>query len=187
MKTTMLRRSVLSVAGLAFAGGVVAGPVTGVLASGPAVAADRVSAVAVAQPSGGQSHVDLGDEQKANVRAIVAATKKNGLDERAAVISVATAMQESKLKNLGDLGAANDHDSLGLFQQRPTSGWGSPDEITDPEYATTAFQKALKDVPGWHELPLTVAAQKVQVSAYPDAYAQWESQATDLVGQYWNA
>ncbi|MFC0565716.1 hypothetical protein ACFFHU_16455, partial [Plantactinospora siamensis] len=85
------------------------------------------------------------------------------------------------------LGDANDHDSLGLFQQRPTSGWGSPEQITNPQYATTAFQKALKDVPGWQDMPLTDAAQKVQVSAYPDAYAQWESQAADLTAQYWNS
>jgi hypothetical protein len=135
---------------------------------------------------GAQSRIDLSDEQKANAKAIVDATKKAGMDERAAVISVATSLQESKLQNLGHLGDQNDHDSLGLFQQRPTSGWGTPEQITDPQYSTTAFLNGLKAVDGWHDMPLTEAAQKVQVSAYPDAYAQWEQQAADLVGQYWN-
>ncbi|MEO3818824.1 hypothetical protein ABGB21_19705, partial [Plantactinospora sp. B24E8] len=125
-------------------------------------------------------------EQADNVKAIVKATKKAGLDERAAVIAVGTSLQESKLENLGDLGANNDHDSLGLFQQRPSSGWGSPDQIMDREHATTAFLDGLKQVDGWHDLPLTVAAQKVQVSAYPDAYAKWENQAADLVANAWN-
>jgi hypothetical protein len=90
------------------------------------------------------------------------------------------------LQNLGSLGAANDHDSLGLFQQRPSSGWGTPQQIMDPQYATTAFLNGLKQVNGWQDMPLSAAAQAVQVSAYPDAYAQWEAQAADLVGQYWN-
>ncbi|MEN3616248.1 hypothetical protein AAH979_43140 [Plantactinospora sp. ZYX-F-223] len=135
---------------------------------------------------GEQSRIAVSGEQSDNVRAIVKATKKAGLDERAAVIAVGTSLQESKLENLGHLGDRNDHDSLGLFQQRPSSGWGSPDQITDPEYSTTAFLKGLKQVDGWHDLPLTVAAQKVQVSAYPDAYAQWEDQAADLVANAWN-
>ncbi|MFB9237832.1 hypothetical protein ACFFWC_20100 [Plantactinospora siamensis] len=200
MKTTLMRKTVLSVAGMAFAGGLVAGPVTGAMAADthsakPAAAA--VQTVSDDKPDAGklsphgtqgaQSRIDLSDEQKTNAKAIVAATKANGLDERAAVISIATALQESKLQNLGNLGDANDHDSLGLFQQRPTSGWGSPEQITNPQYATTAFQKALKQVPGWQDMPLTDAAQKVQVSAYPDAYAKWESQAADLTAQYWNS
>ncbi|TDB79013.1 hypothetical protein, partial [Micromonospora sp. KC721] len=136
---------------------------------------------------GAQSKITLNDEQTANVKAIIAATKKAGLPERAAVISIATSLQESKLENLGHLGDRNDHDSLGLFQQRPSSGWGTPEQITDPEYSTLAFLKGLKQVDGWQDMPLTEAAQTVQVSAYPDAYAQWEQQAADLVAQYWNS
>jgi hypothetical protein len=90
-------------------------------------------------------------------------------------------MQETKLHNYGSLGAANDHDSLGLFQQRPSSGWGSPDQIMDPNYAATAFLKSLTQVSGWENMPLTDAAQAVQVSAFGDRYAQWEKQASDLV------
>ncbi|MEU8017978.1 hypothetical protein AB0B74_18670 [Micromonospora parva] len=183
---TIFRKSMLSVAGLAFAGGVFAGPIAA--HANPAVGA-KPAAVAVqsAKPQGEQSHITLNDEQTANVKAIIAATKKAGLPERAAVISIATSLQESKLENLGHLGDMNDHDSLGLFQQRPSSGWGTPEQITDPEYSTTAFLKGLKQVDGWQDMPLTVAAQTVQVSAYPDAYAQWEQQATDLVAQHWNS
>uniref|UniRef100_UPI003D708957 hypothetical protein n=1 Tax=Verrucosispora sp. NA02020 TaxID=2742132 RepID=UPI003D708957 len=136
---------------------------------------------------GTQSHIDLDNEQIANAKAIIAATKKADMDERAAVIAIGTAFQESKLQNLGHLGARNDHDSQGLFQQRPSSGWGTVEQITDPEYSTLAFLKGLKQVDGWQDMPLTVAAQTVQVSAFPDHYAQWEQQAADLVAAHWNS
>ncbi|SCL26734.1 hypothetical protein [Micromonospora inyonensis] len=134
---------------------------------------------------GAQSRIPLDDAQLANARAIVETARETGVGERGAVIGVATALQESKLYNLGHLGAINDHDSQGLFQQRPSSGWGTPEQITDPEYASTAFFEALKGVGGWRQAPLTVAAQTVQVSAYPFAYAQWEEQAADIVQQVW--
>ncbi len=136
---TIFRKSMLSVAGLAFAGGVFAGPIAHV-----ANPVDKPVAVAVQADKpdtskliphgtqGDQSHITLNDEQTANVKAIIAATKKAGLPERAAVISIATSLQESKLENLGHLGDMNDHDSLGLFQQRPSQGWGTPEQITDP-------------------------------------------------------
>ncbi len=212
-QTSFVRKSVLGVAGLVFVGGAVAGPAVAAQAA-PEHASVSVSQSVMAdkhdsdkgkskdaksvkgKPSrdrlvphgvqGVQSSIPVSGEQAGNVKAIVKATKKAGLDERAAVIAVGTSLQESKLENLGHLGAANDHDSLGLFQQRPSSGWGSPDQITDPEYATTAFLKGLREVDGWHDLPLTVAAQKVQVSAFPDAYAKWENQAADLVANAWN-
>ncbi|MCI4065275.1 hypothetical protein MRQ36_22980 [Micromonospora sp. R77] len=193
---TMLRKSVLGIAGLAFAGGLAAGPLhhgdtTPVTSMTPvaAVQADKpdTSKLIPHGVQGSQSHVDLNDEQTANAKAIIAATKKAGLPERAAVISIATSLQESKLENLGHLGDRNDHDSLGLFQQRPSSGWGTPEQITDPEYSTLAFLKGLKQVDGWQDMPLTDAAQTVQVSAYPDAYAQWEQQAADLVAQHWTS
>lgn len=99
---------------------------------------------------------------------------------RGIIIALATAMQESQLTNLGDLGAKNDHDSLGLFQQRPSSGWGTPAQVTDPVYASTKFYKKLLTIDGWEKMPLTQAAQKVQISAYPDAYAKWEQNATNV-------
>ncbi|MFI7071011.1 hypothetical protein [Micromonospora sediminicola] len=192
--STMLRKSILGIAGLTVAGGLAAGP----LNHSDGTPAPRESAVAVQSRldtatliphgvQGAQSHIDLTDEQTANAKAIIAATKKAGMDERAAVISIATALQESKLENLGHLGDRNDHDSQGLFQQRPSSGWGTVEQITDPEYSTTAFLKALKQVDGWQDMPLTVAAQTVQVSAYPDHYAQWEQQAADIVAAHWNS
>ncbi|MDO3704904.1 hypothetical protein Q3W71_24870 [Micromonospora sp. C28SCA-DRY-2] len=134
---------------------------------------------------GAQSRIPLDDAQLANARAIIDVAKKTGVGERGAVIGIATSLQESKLYNLGHLGMYNDHDSQGLFQQRPSSGWGTPEQITDPEYASTAFFTALKNVGGWQDLPLTAAAQTVQVSAYPFAYAQWEEQAADIVAQLW--
>ncbi|MFC0032150.1 hypothetical protein ACFFMM_21775 [Micromonospora chaiyaphumensis] len=193
---SMLRKSVLGVAGLAVAGGLAAGPLnhhevapSAGLSEAAVVQADKPDAGTLIPHGvqGAQSRIDLSDEQVGNAKAIIAATKKAGLPERAAVISIATSLQESKLENLGHLGDANDHDSLGLFQQRPSSGWGTPEQITDPEYSTLAFLKGLKQVDGWDKMPLTEAAQTVQVSAYPDAYAQWEQQAADIVGQYWNS
>ncbi|MEU3458093.1 hypothetical protein ABZ671_31575 [Micromonospora sp. NPDC006766] len=134
---------------------------------------------------GAQSRIPLDNAQVDNAKAIVQAAKETGVGERGAVIGVATSLQESKLYNLGNLGAYNDHDSEGLFQQRPSSGWGTPEQITNPDYASKAFFDALKNVGGWQNLPLTTAAQTVQVSAYPYAYAQWESQAADIVQQLW--
>ncbi|AXO36416.1 hypothetical protein [Micromonospora sp. B006] len=189
---TILRKSILGIAGLAFTGGVFAGPVAAHAADTTTASVKPVSVSVQGDKliphgvQGNQSRIDLNDEQTKNVKAIIAATKKAGMDERAAVVSIATALQESKLENLGHLGDRNDHDSQGLFQQRPSSGWGTVEQITDPEYSTTAFLKGLKQVDGWQDMPLTKAAQTVQVSAYPDHYAQWEQQAADLVAQHWN-
>ncbi len=120
-------------------------------------------------------------EQLSNAKAIVDAGKAMGLPPRAWTIAVATSLQESNLKNLGHLGERNDHDSQGLFQQRPSSGWGTVEQITNPTYSATAFYKGLVDVSGWQSMPLTTAAQKVQVSAYPDHYAKHETQAGDTI------
>jgi len=120
-------------------------------------------------------------EQLSNAKAIVDAGKAMGLPPRAWTIAVATSLQESNLKNLGNLGERNDHDSQGLFQQRPSSGWGTVEQITNPTYSATAFYKGLVEVSGWQSMPLTTAAQKVQVSAYPDHYAKHESQAGDII------
>lgn len=197
LNTMLVRRTVLGVAGVAFAGGVLAGPVTDTPTPAPAVVPVSASAVAGGGPDaktviphgvrGEQSRIPLDAEQTANVKSIIAATKKAGMDERAAVVAIATSLQESKLENLGHLGDRNDHDSQGLFQQRPSSGWGTVEQITDAEYSTTAFLKSLKQVDGWRDMPLTQAAQTVQVSAYPDHYAQWEQQAADLVTQHWTS
>ncbi|MFI5487129.1 MULTISPECIES: hypothetical protein [Micromonospora] len=193
---TIMRKSVLGIAGLAVAGGLAAGPLNHA-DSTPTTGPAAVAMVEAGKPDmakliphgvqGEQSRIDLGDEQVDNVKAIIAATKKSDMDERAAVVAIATALQESKLENLGHLGDRNDHDSQGLFQQRPSSGWGTVEQITDPEYSTMAFLKGLKQVDGWQDMPLTKAAQTVQVSAYPFHYAQWEQQAADLVAEHWNS
>ena len=122
-------------------------------------------------------------EQVGNAAVIVAVGRQQAVPPRGWVIAVATAMQESGLRNLGNLGKRNDHDSLGLFQQRPSAGWGTPAQILNPTYASTKFYAALKRVPNWQSLPLTVAAQKVQRSAYPDRYAAHEADATQVVAQ----
>ncbi|MEV1321259.1 M23 family metallopeptidase [Micromonospora arborensis] len=134
----------------------------------------------VTTPSGTTGRYDT--EQVHHAQVIVTVGVQHGIPVRGQVIAVATALQESGLRNLGHLGENNDHDSLGLFQQRPSQGWGTPAQIMDPEYAAGAFFGRLVTVAGWQSLPLTIAAQTVQRSAYPDAYAKWEGDATALVG-----
>jgi peptidoglycan DL-endopeptidase CwlO len=119
----------------------------------------------------------LSADQRANAQTIIGVAKGMGLPPRAWLIGLATAMQESQLRNIG----YGDRDSLGLFQQRPSQGWGSPAQVTNPAYAATAFFQHLQAVPGWDTLPVTVAAQTVQRSAFPDAYARWEGLAAKLV------
>ena len=124
-----------------------------------------------------QSSIAVTPEQTANVAVIVSVVKARGLPLRAAVIAVGTAVQESVLRNI-DYG---DRDSLGLFQQRPSQGWGTPEQILDPVYSTGKFLNGLVGVPGWETMELTVAAQAVQRSGFPDAYAKWELLAAQLV------
>lgn len=124
---------------------------------------------------------DYGASQIRNAAIIIKVGSDLKLPPRAWVIAVATAMQESGLTNLGNLGANNDHDSLGLFQQRPSTGWGTPAQVMDPVYASTKFYQKLKTIKGWQNMSLTRAAQAVQVSAYPDAYAKHERVATQIV------
>ncbi|GAB2900806.1 heavy metal transporter [Streptomyces mayteni] len=115
-------------------------------------------------------------QQAANAATIEAVASARGLPERAVTIAVATAMQESELRNI----EFGDRDSLGLFQQRPSQGWGTEDEVLDPVYAAGAFYDALVEVPDYESLPLAEAAQEVQRSAFPDAYARHEEDATLL-------
>ena len=114
-------------------------------------------------------------EQVANAAAIVAAGRE--IPRRGWVIAVATAIQESALRAL----PGGDRDSVGLFQQRPSQGWGTAKQLQDPAYASEKFYAALAQVPGWEQMALTEAAQAVQRSAYPQAYAKHETAATALV------
>ncbi|MGW0573391.1 heavy metal transporter [Streptomyces tauricus] len=115
-------------------------------------------------------------EQAVNAATITAVGTNRGMPERAVTIALATALQESALRNLGH----GDRDSLGLFQQRPSQGWGTEREILDPAYAAGEFYEHLDKVPDYADLPLTVAAQRVQRSGFPEAYAKHEPDATLL-------
>ena len=132
----------------------------------------------------GAAPAGLSPEQARNAGVIVAVGERMPVPVRGWVIAIATALQESSLINHGDLGRHNDHDSLGLFQQRPSQGWGTPEQVMNPEYAAESFYERLLAVSGWERLPLTVAAQRVQRSAYPDAYATHEARATAIVAAY---
>ncbi len=125
----------------------------------------------------GEARLGLTAAQLQHASTINAVGLHRQVPERGRVIAVATAYQESSLRNIdhGDL------DSLGLFQQRPSQGWGTAAEIMDPVYAAGAFYDALLAVPDWQTRPLTEAAQAVQRSAFPDAYARWEDDARTLV------
>jgi hypothetical protein len=129
----------------------------------------------------GQTSFKLDKTQRANAAAIVKAGRDMKLPPRAMVMAVACAMQESTLHNYGNLGASNDHDSQGLFQQRPSSGWGTPAQVTNAHHAAQSFLKRLVAIHGWYKLPLTEAVQQVQVSAFPQAYAKWEAFAANVV------
>ncbi|MFB9235910.1 hypothetical protein ACFFWC_10180 [Plantactinospora siamensis] len=113
--------------------------------------------------------VSLGPDQMANAATIAAVGARRQVPEQAVVVALATAFQESRLHNL----AGGDRDSVGLFQQRPSQGWGTPEQIRDPRYAAERFYSALLKVHGWQGMRVTEAAQRVQRSAFPEAYQQW--------------
>lgn len=141
-------------------------------------------------PSSPDTIVSMTPEMERNARTIVAVGRSLGVDEYGLVIALATAAQESTLRNLdwGDL------DSVGLFQQRPSAGWGSVAQLTTPEYSArlffggqhnpnTGITNGLLDIPGWRSMTVTQAAQAVQISAFPDAYAKWEGSARAWLAQ----
>ncbi|UEJ82806.1 C40 family peptidase [Brachybacterium halotolerans subsp. kimchii] len=129
-------------------------------------------------------------ESLALVAQIMKAGEKSGVGERGQLIGIMTAMQESTLQNL----TGGDRDSVGAFQQRPSQGWGTAEQLADPSYAATAFFEGvdaangshipgLKDVDGWQDMSLTDAAQAVQRSGYPGAYAKHENTARTLMAK----
>jgi hypothetical protein len=128
---------------------------------------------------GTQQYFTANAAQWANAKTIVAVAEQRGMPLYAAVIAMSTAMQESSLTNLT---VATNADSLGLFQQRPSQGWGTAAQITDPSYATNAFLAALEVyAPNYADQALWVSAQAVQRSGYPTAYAQWQDQSAKMV------
>jgi hypothetical protein len=124
----------------------------------------------------GSRRADLSLGQASNAATIVAVAVRRDLPARAATIALATAMQESKLHNI----SYGDRDSLGLFQQRPSQGWGTKDQVLDPVHAAGAFYDALVRIPSYQTLPINTAAQDVQHSGHPDGYAQHEASARAL-------
>lgn len=160
-------------------------PLAAVLDDTPAVAACTNTSSAGGTSSTGRAGAvgKWTSAQVAHAATIVAVGQRTGVPARGWVIAVATAMTESHLTNHGDLGDRNDHDSLGLFQQRPSQNWGTPTQLQNPAYAAGAFYKALRRVARWETLPLTVAAQRVQRSAFPDRYAAFENDAETVVAK----
>ena len=132
----------------------------------------------------------MSEEMRLNAQTIVSVGRNAGVSDAGLVVALAAAAQESGLRNV-DYG---DRDSLGLFQQRPSVGWGTPEQVMDPVRASLAFfggasnpnpdvTRGLLDVPGWESMTVTQAAQAVQISAYPDHYAKWETSARAWLSQ----
>lgn len=128
--------------------------------------------------------IALTAEMATNAKTIIRVGRSLGVPSYGLVVALAAAAQESGLRNLN----YGDRDSLGLFQQRPSTGWGSPAQILDTGYAAKLFfggpqnpnaanTRGLLDIPGWQSKTVTQAAQSVQLSAFPDAYAKWETGA----------
>ena len=146
------------------------GAVTAVLGNSGAAASCTIAGA----PTNGVTGYE--PDQITNAALIAAVGKQMQVPEQGIVTAIATAIQESQLRNLDH----GDRDSLGLFQQRPSQGWGTPAQITDPTYAATAFYRHLLAVPGWQHMTLNDAAQTVQRSATPNAYGQHELPARAL-------
>jgi len=148
----------------------------------PSSSSASSSQTSTRQPVSGRV-TSLNDSQKGHARTVIAVGRELGVPDYGIVIALATAMQESSFRNIT---RAVDHDSLGLFQQRPY-WWGTPEQLTDPAYASRAFYQGVRidgrrslgllQISGWQNMDLTVAAQRVQRSAHPDAYAKWEASA----------
>ena len=148
----------------------------------PARAPDTIASAGVVTP--------MSEEMRQNAQTIVSVGRGAGVNHAGLVVALAAAAQESGLRNV-DYG---DRDSLGLFQQRPSAGWGTPEQIMDPVRTSRAFfggasnpnpnvTRGLLDIAGWESMTVTQAAQAVQISAYPDYYAKWETSARAWISQ----
>jgi len=138
----------------------------------------------------GSSVTPLTAEMAANARIIIQVGRSLGVSDRGLVIALAAAMQESSLRNVN----YGDRDSVGVFQQRPSTGWGTRSALLDVAHASRLFfggpsnpnkgkTRGLLDIAGWQSMTVTQAAQKVQISAYPNAYAKWEKSAKAWLAQ----
>jgi hypothetical protein len=149
--------------------------VAGVLAA--TVVRDREpkrSEYCVAEVRNTRAQIDI--EQARWTTLMAAISQRRGLPPRATTIAIATAFQESKIHNI-DYG---DRDSVGLFQQRPSQGWGTREQVLDPPHAIGRFYDGLVKVKGYQSMSITDAAQRVQRSAFPGAYAAHEDYARAL-------
>jgi hypothetical protein len=167
----VLRKPVVVIALLTLAGAI--GMVAVVRSLGNSITLPKLGPECTVRADG---EVALDFVQMANAATITAVGVRRGMPERAVVVALAAALQESKLENRED----GDRDSLGLFQQRPSQGWGPPEKIQDPRYAAGRFYSALTKVKGWKTMRITEAAQRVQRSAYPNAYDKWADEAAIL-------
>jgi hypothetical protein len=161
------RRAIVAVLALALVAGAIYG-IVAILQRSETLVSERGVAVM------GSESYELATDQAANASLITAISVQRGLPPRAASIALATAMQESRLRNI-NYGDEAGPDSRGLFQQRPSQGWGSEAQVMDPVYATNAFYNGLIKIPGYETMEITQAAQQVQRSAFPRAYAQHEN------------
>lgn len=171
------------------ASGAIIYPGQNLVVAAATVAAPAPAAVTTAPPA--QLFANLDAEQAGNASIIIRVGRDLGVPDRAIAIALATAMVESSMRNL----SWGDRDSLGLFQQRPSMGWGTPEQAVDPDRSTRVFyggsadpngaaSRGLLDIPGWESLRFTDAAQAVQISAYPERYGQWETQAHQWLSQH---
>ncbi|OZM75214.1 hypothetical protein CFN78_03380 [Amycolatopsis antarctica] len=129
---------------------------------------------------------ELDEEQQGIVALIIAIGKQRNMSPRAWQVAIQAGMTESKLRNL----TYGDRDSLGIFQMRPSMGWGTVAQVTDPPYQVNKFYDVLEAVPKWEERRPGEAAQAVERSGFPDRYHKWEPMAVHLVenlGQVQNA
>lgn len=132
------------------------------------------------QAGTGQAAVSLAPQQAAIAATIAGVAHRQALPAHAVVVAYAAALQESKLQNL----SYGDRDSVGVFQQRPSEGWGPAAKLKDPVYASTKFFRALASVPGYLHQPVYKAAQAVQHSADGFAYSQYQGEAADLAANF---
>ncbi|MFE9694362.1 C40 family peptidase [Micromonospora sp. NPDC005806] len=146
-----------------------------------------IVALPAVRPSERPTPTDSWDTEQLEIAATITDVgAAKGVPRWGWVIAVATGMQESGLRNLPHLGDSNDHDSIGVFQQRPSRGWGTVAQLSEPAYQAGKFFDKLLTIPDWETMPLTQAAQAVQVSAFPDVYAKWTDNALHLVEQLTN-
>lgn len=183
-------QALLDANGLGWSSIIYPGQVLTVPSPAAAPAAVMTPAVYVTSDTSGPVSSELTPEMQANAEIIISVGRSAGVPDYGLVIALAAAAQESGLRNV----QYGDRDSLGLFQQRPSAGWGTPEQVLDPVRASRAFfggpgnpnpgvTRGLLDIPSWESMTVTQAAQAVQISAYPDHYAKWEAPARTWVAE----